>query len=427
MILTPFAVRCCQFGRGKIDGGRWLFGLAVSTLFAAGLVSAQDEPGEPRWFKGNTHAHSLWSDGNDFAENIISWYHTNGYHFAMLSDHNTLAEGERWISAGKAERAIARAEQRFGKDWVVHRKNGEKPEVRLRRLDEFRGQFEKPGAFLVMQAEEVTCSYMNQKTRKRMPVHINAVNVQSRILPINTGASVRDVMRRNLRSIANQEKKTGQPILAHLNHPNFHYAITGEDLGHVVEERFFEVYNGHPGINHLGNADHPSDERIWDIANRVRLQEAEQVKGGAPVLYGVATDDAHHYFGKGSSRRGRGWVMVRSTSLDPAAIVKAMRAGDFYSSSGIELEQLDYDASSRTITIKVAGVNEVTAEFIGLRSGKDATTGEVFEQANGRAFVFKLPKDALYGRVTLSSATPHVDPSFAGQVQQAWTQPVGMR
>lgn len=406
----------------KVDDGRWQVALAAVVLFiAAGFVSAEEEPGDARWYKGNTHAHSLWSDGNDFAENIISWYHTNGYHFAMLSDHNTLAEGERWISAGKAERAIARAEKRFGNDWVVHRKNGEKPEVRLRRLDEFRGQFEKPGAFLVMQAEEVTCSYMNQETKKRMPVHINAINVQSRILPINTGASVRDVMRRNLRSIANQEKKTGQPILSHLNHPNFHYAITGEDLGHVVEERFFEVYNGHPGINHLGNAEHPSDERIWDIANRVRLQEA---KGS--VLYGVATDDAHHYHGKGSSRRGRGWVMVRSVSLDPAAIVKAMRAGDFYASSGVELEQLDYDAKTRTITIKVAGVNEVTAEFIGLRSGEDAATGEVFEQTNGRSFAFTLPKDALYGRVTLSTATPHVDPSFKGQVQQAWTQPVGM-
>jgi len=415
----------------KNEGGRWLAMLAgmllCAALFAAtGLASAQDDADadtpEARWFKGNTHAHSLWSDGNDFAENIISWYHTNGYHFAMLSDHNKLAEGEQWISAGKAERAITRAEKRFGKEWVVRRTNGEKPEVRLRRLDEFRGEFEKPGSFLVMQAEEVTCSYMNQETKKRMPVHINAVNVQSRILPINTGATVRDVMRRNLRSIANQEKKTGQPILAHLNHPNFHYAITGEDLGHVVEERFFEVYNGHPGINHLGNAEHPSDERIWDIANRVRLQE---VKG--PVLYGIATDDAHHYFGKGGSRRGRGWVMVRSASLDPASIVKAMRVGDFYSSSGVELEQLDFDPKTRTIAIKVAGVNEVTAAFIGLRSGKDATTGEVFEQANGRSFSFKLPEDALYGRVTLTSATPHVDPSFAGQVQQAWTQPVGMR
>ena len=39
--------------------------------------------------------------------------------------------------------------------------------------------------------------------------------------------------------------------------------MTAEDLAAVVAERFFEVYNGHPGVNHLGNEKHPSVERIW--------------------------------------------------------------------------------------------------------------------------------------------------------------------
>ncbi|RYF95469.1 MAG: histidinol-phosphatase, partial [Chitinophagaceae bacterium] len=26
-----------------------------------------------KWYKGNTHTHSLWSDGNDFPEMIMDW------------------------------------------------------------------------------------------------------------------------------------------------------------------------------------------------------------------------------------------------------------------------------------------------------------------------------------------------------------------
>ena len=33
---------------------------------------------EGRWFKGNTHTHSLWSDGNDFPEMIVDWYKKEG-------------------------------------------------------------------------------------------------------------------------------------------------------------------------------------------------------------------------------------------------------------------------------------------------------------------------------------------------------------
>ena len=45
----------------------------------------------PRFFKGNTHAHTLWSDGNDFPEMVADWYRSQGYNFLVLSDHNVLS------------------------------------------------------------------------------------------------------------------------------------------------------------------------------------------------------------------------------------------------------------------------------------------------------------------------------------------------
>src|SRR5687767_5437360 len=50
-----------------------------------------------KYWKGNLHTHSLWSDGDDFPEMIADWYVRHGYHFLGMSDHNILAEGVRWI------------------------------------------------------------------------------------------------------------------------------------------------------------------------------------------------------------------------------------------------------------------------------------------------------------------------------------------
>ena len=54
-------------------------------------------PAEARWFKGNLHTHSLWSDGDDYPEMIADWYKRQGYHFLGISDHNVLQVGDRWL------------------------------------------------------------------------------------------------------------------------------------------------------------------------------------------------------------------------------------------------------------------------------------------------------------------------------------------
>ena len=57
----------------------------------------QASAGAARWWKGNLHTHSLWSDGDDFPEMIADWYKRHGYHFLALTDHNLLSEGEKWV------------------------------------------------------------------------------------------------------------------------------------------------------------------------------------------------------------------------------------------------------------------------------------------------------------------------------------------
>lgn len=403
-------------------------------LFAAFLICAFASA-EDRWFRGNTHTHSLWSDGNDFPEMIMAWYKEKGYDFIALSDHNILAVSEKWMSLEDVEkrqrtlgrRAFDKYLARYGEDYVETREREGKKEVRLKRIDEYRGEFEEPDKFLVVQAEEISNSAEGR------PIHVNAVNLPGKntIPAIKSEGSAREVLRENMRAIAEREKETGQPILAHLNHPNFQWGITAEDLAHVVEEQFFEVYNGHPGIRHLGDAEHPGDEEIWDIANTIRLAELK-----AEPLFGVATDDSHDYHG-GPVSPGRGWVMVRAAKLHGDDLVLAMRAGDFYASSGVYLESFGYDAEKRVLSIKIKPSDdgaEFTTQLIGTRKGynpaaADGKTGigEVLAERSGTEISFEIPLDALYARATITSTRAHPNPSFDEQKEQAWVQPVGWR
>ncbi|MCA9178576.1 MAG: hypothetical protein KDB14_29145 [Planctomycetales bacterium] len=417
----------------------------IAMLLIISLTSAvrgdDAVPNDPplRWWKGNIHTHSLWSDGNDFPEMIAEWYRSRDYNFLALSDHNIMSEGMRWMKLSAIEKrggdqVLPKYETRFGGGWVEIRGAGDEREIRLKPLDEFRNLVEDRGKFIMIPGEEITDSV------KGKPVHMNATNLTALIQPLS-GETVGAAMEANLRAAEDQAKRTGREILVHLNHPNFHYAITAEEIAHVVTERFFEVYNGHPGVNHLGDKDHPSIERMWDIANTIRLGGLE-----APVLYGVATDDSHVYHGKQGSRPGRGWVMVQSRYLTPEHLVRAMKAGRFYCSSGVSLTSVEFDATSGNVKLAIdakPGV-QYTTQFIGTKKNFDGTStprldkdgkeinatrlysadvGAVLATSKELAPSYQLQGDELFVRAVVTSSESPADPSHRDQLQQAWTQP----
>ena len=413
--------------------------LATGFLHAGELPSAKIGAESPSWLKGNIHTHSFWSDGNQFPEMIASWYKQQGYDFLALSDHNILSKGEKWmpISTLKSRGGndiLDKYLDAYGKDWVLARGEGDKLEVRLRTLAEFRVGLEKDGDFLMIQSEEIS------DRSEGVPVHMNATNIQELIAPVG-GSTVREAMANNLRAVAEQARKTGKPIVLHLNHPNFGYAVTAEDLAAVVQERFVEIYNGHPGVNVLGDGDHASVEKIWDIVNTIRLAQLS-----APPLFGVGTDDSHHYHGRGTSRPGRSWIMVRGDELDADVITEKITQGDFYSSSGVKLIDVVYNSKKQKLELLIEEEDGVTytTKFIGTTSSADLSSkekksangkkvtriyskdvGAVLATASGIHPTYQLKGDELYVRAVVTSTKPHGDPTLPGQTEQAWTQPVG--
>lgn len=369
-----------------------------------------------KWFKGNTHTHSLWSDGNDFPEMIMDWYKTHGYDFISLSDHNTFAEGEKWVSIPAhpfRQRRFKEYVEKFGANWVVQKTDSAgRIRVRLKTLAEYKPLFEEKDKFLLIQAEEITDKF------EKKPIHINAIN-NKEMIPPQGGNSVTEVMQHNLDAVYAQRQRTGQPMLAHINHPNFIWAIKLEDMLPLKGERFFEVYNGHPHVHNYGDSTTIGMDELWDKLLIHYIRE------GKELIYGLATDDAHDFieYKIGTSNPGRGWIMVRAAALQPASLIEAMEKGDFYATTGVELNEMDFINNQLNISVKPQAGVSYTIQFWGAGK-KNNNAGKLLKEVRGIQGSFKLKKKHLYVRAKIISDKLKENPFAEGDTETAWTQPV---
>ncbi len=327
--------------------------LCAATFAVAGGASSPDEGQAPaaastRWYKGNTHTHTLNSDGDSTPDDVVRWYREHRYDFLVLTDHNFLTD-------------VTALNALHGAD----------------------------GKFLVIKGEEVSSSF------EKKPLHINGLDVARRVAP-SSGSSVADVLQKNVDAIRAAD---GIP---HINHPNFGWAITADDLAAVKNNRLFEVFNGHPMVNNLGGSGHPSLEQVWDV-----------LLSRGILLYGIAVDDAHDFkapWDPTASKPGQGWVMVRAASLEPRAIVEALDRGEFYASTGVELTNYRVEGGAITVSVKPASFAGYRIQFIG-------KGGAVLEEVAGPTATYRMNGSEGYVRAKVVESNGHL----------AWTQPVMVR
>lgn len=276
--------------------------LLAAIQITAGPTGQAPQPAL-HWFKGNTHAHTLESDGDSTPEEVTRWYKDHGYNFLVLSDHN------------------------------VHTA-----------VDALNAAYGVPGRFTLIRGEEVTSAFEGKA------VHVNGLDTQERI-GRQEGASVVEILQRSVDAIRAQK---GVP---HINHPNFNWSLTPEQLRSVKNNKLFEIYNGHPMVNNEGGGGIMGTEGAWDA-----------ILSSGLLLYGIAVDDAHHFKDLGNPRLagpGRGWVVVRSPELTARAILGAMERGDFYASTGVELTDYTVTPSAMTVTVKTESYARYRIQFIG--------------------------------------------------------------
>ena len=300
---------------------------------------------QAHWFRGNLHTHTLNSDGDSTPDDVVRWYREHGYNFVTLTDHN-------YLTSVDGLNALHGADDQF----------------------------------LVMKGEEVTDRFQNK------PVHVNGFAPNAFIKPTG-GASVLDMTQKMIDAIR------GAGAVPSVNHPNYGWAISAAELLQLQRTRLFEVFNGHPLVNNMGGGGVPGLEEVWD-----------RMLSSGKMLYGIAVDDAHYFKrpeDKTAPRPGQGWVYVRSPRLESRALVDALERGDFYSSTGVELQSVTATSSSLTIAIKTETQSMYRIQFIGKQG---AILGEAI--ASPATYTFKGDESYVRAKVIESNG------------KLAWIQPV---
>jgi len=303
--------------------------VAVWLVTSVGLAwpgGGQSSPSATKWYKGNTHTHTLNSDGDSTPDEVVRWYRSHGYRFLVLTDHN-------FLTSVDGLNALHGADERF----------------------------------LVVRGEEVTDAFDGK------PLHVNGLNLARQVEPQH-GTSILDTLQRTIDAIRAAD------AVPHVNHPNFRWAITPEELRQIHGNKLLEIFNGHPEVNNLGGGGVLGLEAVWDT-----------VLTAGTLVYGIAVDDAHVFKDPGNpavAGPGRGWVMVRAPRLEARALVDALERGDFYASTGVTLA--DYQVTAQAMTVKVAVTTfaKYRIQFIGsggrlLREVADASAEYSFTGSEG--------------------------------------------
>jgi hypothetical protein len=324
------------------------------TTIAIALVAACAGPVPAEWFQGTTHTHTLNSDGDSTPDSVVRWYREHGYDFIFITDHGMVTA-----------------------------------------VEPLNALFGGGGQFLVLPAEEVT----SNSQWPELHVHVNALNLKRKV-DAQKAPGARDTLQKDIDVVA------AAGALAQINHPNFFWQLTADDIASVNGATFMEIANMQPDVNSFGAGPNaPSTEEIWD-----------QVLSQGKAIWGTASDDAHDFKEKMPSdpkwplaKPGGGWIMVRAAHLTVDEIMKSLRAGDFYASTGVVLK--DYQASAKQISIQVeprdAYLERYRIQFIG-------KNGKVLQDESGESASYAIKGDEGYVRARITNSNGGL----------AWTQPV---
>ncbi len=172
-------------------------------LLALCLIALPISATDKRWFKGNTHTHTLKSDGDSSPQDVVRWYREHGYDFLVITDHDQIT-----TVAGDDK-------------------------------------------FLLIPGEEVT---------DRLPkksLHVNAIGLRTVVKP-QGGSSAVDVLQHDVDAVRDAG---GIPAI---NHPNFNWSFGADVLKQLKNVKLVEIASGHPFVNMEGGGGFPSVEAMWD-------------------------------------------------------------------------------------------------------------------------------------------------------------------
>lgn len=250
-----------------------------------------------QWYKGNLHCHSTVSDGFFTQEKIVELYKERGYNFIAFTEHEIYTDRTDLDSK----------------------------------------------AFILMPGIERSISLGNGQV-----YHINGIgdfynkcenrHSNGEEIPVPKYDDMEVVQ-----NIIDELGEHGNMVM--INHPYWSWNSMS-DINSLKNYDFMEIYNG--GCDVETNTGY--SETYWDNA----LQNGCE-------SFGVATDDNHNYNYLEEADNlwdsFKGWVCVKAEELTRESISKALKEGQFYSSSGPEIHSIEIEENE--VKVKCSPCKEI--------------------------------------------------------------------
>lgn len=170
-------------------------------------------------------------------------------------------------------------------------------------------------------------------------------------------------------------------------HPNWleHYNHCDHDLLETWQDYAgIEIYNG--VCRRLEGSPIATDR--WD-----------RLLASGRRVWGFANDDAH-----AQSDQGIAWNVIQADARKPAAVVRALREGRFYASTGVTIK-----------SIRVDGAKVYVDTADGQRCRVFTELGRLQATAEGPSITFEVPEDFPYSYIRIEC--------YGTGDDTAWTQP----
>ncbi|BBH22263.1 phosphotransferase [Paenibacillus baekrokdamisoli] len=233
-------------------------------------------------YKGNLHLHTDWSDGRLPAAKVVEVFKEKGYHFISISDHEVFTRTDEFNSD---HFITIPGMERGGLNHVPDKDPGY-----------HFGVIDDP----TVEPEQERFGHL-----------------QPFLTPIPwTGEQSPQLLIDEMRAHGN---------LVVFNHPEWHLTRFDDMVNY---HNFFaiEIYN------------HSTE---WSTASSYGAAYWDHALQNGKRVFGIAADDSHgHYKNWKIPEYGGGWVQVQSEALTHYEIVKSLKEGRFYSSTGPEIHSL---------------------------------------------------------------------------------------
>ncbi len=322
------------------------------------------------YFKGNIHCHTVNSDGGATPADLARFYKNAGYDFISITDHNHLTSQSETGYSGEEFLVIPGCEY-----------------TAVLKLSE-----ESPAIHTHVNGVGISQNFQFEKCPPHGKKEIKPT--KNRVFYIKTGTIT---VEESLQFAVSEINSQGG--FATMNHPNWRWSFGANEMKNIKNADAFEIWNGSYDANNEGTPNRPSMDEIWDSL----LSDGKRI-------WAVAADDCHFLPDPQKPTvypPCSAWVHVEAEELTEKEIIRALKEGRFYSSTGIELLSQSFGPERIELCIKPFANLEYYTTFIGNK-------GEILAVKDGLNPSYDIKGDEVYIRSRINCSG----------LERAWLQPL---